>query len=69
MNPRGKLKATFFRLPAGLENGIKTVALRRGEALAVVARQLLREALVQQGVIRIVEGPPELPPVAGDDFR
>jgi len=78
MNSRGKLKATLFRLPADLENGIKTVAARRGEAIAVVARQLLREALTQQGVIRLVDhdrGPPELPsngdsatPNAGD-FR
>ena len=51
MNSRGELKASIFRLPAELDNGIKAIASRRGEAAAVVVRELLREGLQMRGVI------------------
>jgi hypothetical protein len=53
MGSRAELKASIFRLPAELGDGIKTVAARRGEAAAVVVRELLREGLQRRGVIEV----------------
>ena len=36
MSARGDLRASIFRLPLELDNGIKVVAARRCEAAAVV---------------------------------
>jgi hypothetical protein len=59
-----ELKTSIFRLPPELDNGIRTVAARRGEAAAVVVRELLREGLVLRGVIKLDHGrgSPVLPP-------
>jgi hypothetical protein len=51
MNVRSGLKAAFFRLPADLDDGIKLIASHRGEAAAVVVREILREGLFARGVI------------------
>ena len=48
-----ELKTSIFRLPLELDNGIRTVAARRGEAAAVVVRELLREGLALRGVIKL----------------
>lgn len=51
MSARGK--ASIFRLPPELDAGLKAMATSRGEAIAVVARELLREGLALRGVIKL----------------
>jgi hypothetical protein len=53
MRVRSDLRASIFRLPLELDNGIKVVAARRGEAAAVVVREILREGLELRGVITL----------------
>jgi|HubBroStandDraft_4_1064222.scaffolds.fasta_scaffold187774_2 hypothetical protein len=68
MNSRGK--ASIFRLPPELDTGLKVMAASRGEAVAVVARQLLREGLALRGVIKLDHDlDSAVPPPNSKDFR
>ncbi len=62
-----ELKTTIFRIPLELDSGIKVVAARRGEAAAVIVREMLREGLASRGVINLEHdrGSQALPSAAG----
>lgn len=45
------LKASIFRLPQDLTEGLKTASVHRGEAVAVIVREIIREGLQHRGVI------------------
>jgi hypothetical protein len=51
MKSRGETKAAFFRITPELDRGVKAVAFQRGEAAAVIVREILREGLQRRGVI------------------
>lgn len=51
-----KLKPVFFRLPDNLAEGLRVAAARRGEATAVVLREIIREGLERRGILPAVFG-------------
>jgi hypothetical protein len=51
MNTVRKNRTILFRLPPELDDGIRMVATRRGDAVATVARELVREGLARRGLV------------------
>jgi hypothetical protein len=51
MNTVRKNRTILFRLPPELDDGIRMVATRRGDAVATVARELVREGLARRGLL------------------
>ena len=56
------LKPAIFRLPTDIDDGVRRVAAIRGEAAAVVVREILREGLQRRGIIDRPEIDGLLPP-------